>query len=304
MSPTLATGQYRFVLTWGETPLDLDSHLKTPVIEGHAYQSYYQNYGSASTPPYAILDIDDTDSFGPETTTIYDLKDGIYHYYIHNYSQTPDIITSHAVVQIYNETGLLHTLQVPTVGSGIYWDCFTMNGATGAISIINQIVANEPGGMPYLAPVLPKKPVSPSKRNIVSWNWNFGDGGTSTDQNPSHKYLNNGVYTVSLIVSDGTTNNTETKTNYISIGQAGTDDASWTGRVSIYPNPAKDILHVNSGLRIDAIGIYDMNGYLRLNQERGFNYNSIDLGGLPNGTYILRITTEKGQMQRKLNINR
>lgn len=304
MSPTLASGQYRFVLTWGETPLDLDSHLKTPVIEGNAYHIYYQNYGSASTPPYVILDIDDTDSYGPETTTIYDLKDGIYHYYIHNYSQSPDITTSHAVVQVYNENGLLHTLQVPTVGSGLYWDCFTMNGATGAISIINQIVANEPGGMPYLAPVLPKKPVSPSKRNIVSWNWNFGDGGTSTDQNPSHKYLNNGVYTVSLNVSDGTNNNTETKTNYISIGQAGTDEASWTEQVSIYPNPAKDILHVNSTLRIDAIAIFDMNGYQKVKQERGFTYNSIDLGGLPNGTYILRITTEKGQMQRKLNINR
>ncbi len=38
--------------------------------------------------------------------------------------------------------------------------------------------------------------------NIVSWLWNFGDGATSTDQNPSHTYVNAGSYTVSLKVSD------------------------------------------------------------------------------------------------------
>jgi PKD repeat protein len=43
---------------------------------------------------------------------------------------------------------------------------------------------------------------SDSDGNIVSWNWDFGDGSTSTDQNPSHEYLENGYYTVSLTVED------------------------------------------------------------------------------------------------------
>lgn len=34
----------------------------------------------------------------------------------------------------------------------------------------------------------------------VSWLWNFGDGSTSTQQNPSHTYIANGYYTVSLTV--------------------------------------------------------------------------------------------------------
>lgn len=34
----------------------------------------------------------------------------------------------------------------------------------------------------------------------VSWFWNFGDGGTSTQQNPSHTYITSGFYTVSLSV--------------------------------------------------------------------------------------------------------
>lgn len=38
--------------------------------------------------------------------------------------------------------------------------------------------------------------------NIVSWYWDFGDGGTSTLQNPSHTYGDNGIYTVTLTVTD------------------------------------------------------------------------------------------------------
>lgn len=43
--------------------------------------------------------------------------------------------------------------------------------------------------------------------NAVAWVWNFGDGATSAEQNPSHAYLSAGQYTVSLVVtnSDGCT---------------------------------------------------------------------------------------------------
>src|SRR5690625_3734946 len=37
---------------------------------------------------------------------------------------------------------------------------------------------------------------------ITQWNWNFGDGSTSSEQNPSHTYLQPGNYTVTLSVSD------------------------------------------------------------------------------------------------------
>lgn len=38
--------------------------------------------------------------------------------------------------------------------------------------------------------------------NIVSWAWDFGDGNTSTVQNPSHVFQNTGTYTVALTVTD------------------------------------------------------------------------------------------------------
>ncbi len=37
--------------------------------------------------------------------------------------------------------------------------------------------------------------------NIISWNWDFGDGSTSTQQNPSHQYTAPGTYTVTLTVT-------------------------------------------------------------------------------------------------------
>jgi PKD repeat protein len=38
--------------------------------------------------------------------------------------------------------------------------------------------------------------------SIVSWYWDFGDGTTSTDRNPTHKYSSEGNYTVTLTVTD------------------------------------------------------------------------------------------------------
>ena len=49
----------------------------------------------------------------------------------------------------------------------------------------------------------------------TSFDWEFGDGGTSTQQNPSHTYPNEGVYDVTLTVSDGTTSSTLIKQAYI-----------------------------------------------------------------------------------------
>ena len=38
--------------------------------------------------------------------------------------------------------------------------------------------------------------------NIVTWNWSFGDGSTSTITNPTHQYTDDGTYTVKLTVTD------------------------------------------------------------------------------------------------------
>ena len=43
---------------------------------------------------------------------------------------------------------------------------------------------------------------SPPGSTVTSWQWDFGDGGTSTQQNPSHIYANTGFYTVTLQITN------------------------------------------------------------------------------------------------------
>ena len=54
----------------------------------------------------------------------------------------------------------------------------------------------------------------------TGWSWNFGDGGTSTQQNPAHTYTTAGIYSVTLTASNGAGGGaTTTKTNYITVAQ-------------------------------------------------------------------------------------
>ncbi|EDM43935.1 hyalin repeat protein [unidentified eubacterium SCB49] len=51
---------------------------------------------------------------------------------------------------------------------------------------------------------------------IINWNWDFGDGGVSTDQNPSYIYDQPGLYTVTLsVTTDNGCQNTLTRNNYV-----------------------------------------------------------------------------------------
>ena len=53
----------------------------------------------------------------------------------------------------------------------------------------------------------------------TSWLWYFGDGTTSTEQNPTHSYSTIGTYTVQLTVENENGSDTEIKEDYITIEQ-------------------------------------------------------------------------------------
>ncbi len=59
--------------------------------------------------------------------------------------------------------------------------------------------------------------IDASTGNATAWAWDFGDGGTSTDQNPVHTYLTAGTYTVSLRATNADGSNTAAKTGYITV---------------------------------------------------------------------------------------
>ena len=87
MTPVLKEGEIRAVLTWGQFPLDLDSHLNGPSESGGRFHVYFENkdhyYNGLH---YVKLDVDDTDSYGPETTSVYIGSEGKYVFSVHDYS--------------------------------------------------------------------------------------------------------------------------------------------------------------------------------------------------------------------------
>ncbi len=142
MSPELAVGELRIVLTWGEKPADLDSYLWLP-------NSTYIYYDQPGNPATANLDLDDTNGNGPETITIAQQEDGTYTYAVYNYSvarngDTTPFSISGAVVRVYKGDQEINTFAVPTTGDGVWWYVFDLDGATGNITPVNTLSDTAP----------------------------------------------------------------------------------------------------------------------------------------------------------------
>ena len=73
-----------------------------------------------------------------------------------------------------------------------FCDSVFVSGASGATCNVSIGAQSNGGSSMYF---YPSQPTS----NITSYNWWFGDGGTSTLSNPTHTYANAGTYTVSLV---------------------------------------------------------------------------------------------------------
>lgn len=144
LSPQLGQGEMRIVLTWGQDPRDLDSHLWLP--SGQPYHVYYprSHRGSLTSWPWANLDVDDTSGYGPETVTIVQRYPGTYVYAVYLYSGSGSLATSGARVQVYGTGGLVREFQVPGSGSGRWWYVFDLDGASGGITARNYITMNCP----------------------------------------------------------------------------------------------------------------------------------------------------------------
>ena len=56
-----------------------------------------------------------------------------------------------------------------------------------------------------------------STGDITSWDWSFGNGGSSTLQNPTHTYTDSDQYTVALTVSGPEGTHSTTKASYITV---------------------------------------------------------------------------------------
>lgn len=146
-SPRLAEGEVRIVLTWGATPQDLDSHLFTPYDNVFGDNTYHIWYGNKQDAVGNNLDVDDTTGYGPETMTIPMLKNGLYKYYVADFTNCSDnnptsyeMSASGAMVNVYTSNGLTATFTVPANVSGVIWEVFEIRN--GAIVPIQRYYSN------------------------------------------------------------------------------------------------------------------------------------------------------------------
>ncbi len=92
---------------------------------------------------------------------------------------------------------------------------FTISGYVGAYS--QAPVSNFTG-----APLSGCSPLIVTFQDLSSgsptiWNWSFGNGNTSTIQNPTATYFTPGTYTVILTTTNASGSNTLTRTNYVTV---------------------------------------------------------------------------------------
>lgn len=147
-APTLYEGQYAIVLTWGEYPNDLDSHLFTTYnnVSNHIwYGKMYDSFNNS-------LDVDDTSSYGPETVTIDTLNPNSYYKYCvvdftdcaNDNLSSYDMSYSQATVNVYSSNGLVGTFHVPTNTPGVIWEVFEIrNGKLTPIQRYYDNVTNK-----------------------------------------------------------------------------------------------------------------------------------------------------------------
>lgn len=147
ITPILGENEYRIVLTWGDTPRDLDSHL-VGTIDG---QSYHVFYGDKSFEYNGVivaqLDWDDTSGYGPETVTLtWKENYGDCQYYVYDFTNrgnvgSMELSYSSAQVTVYKGNRLLGTYRVPIGQAGIRWDVFEINN--GALTYVNKIAGGK-----------------------------------------------------------------------------------------------------------------------------------------------------------------
>ena len=143
-----------------------------------------------------------------------------------------------------------------------------------------------------------------STGNPTSWVWNFGDGNSTTLQNPTHTYSSPGIYNVTLTLSDGATTDTETKTSFITVVSPvntqeniiACNNYSWNGNTYSFSGNYIDTLQTSFGCdSIVTLFLNINNGYN--SQENMTSCNNFLWNGInysQSGTYTDTLQTVNG----------
>jgi len=124
----------------------------------------------------------------------------------------------------------------------------------------------------------------------TSWLWDFGDGGSSTLQNPSHQYQAVGLFTVTL-----------TATN-----SCGSDQEVKTGFISVMEQPAQQCDDFNDGNLTGWTNISGTwtatGGYMKGNSKTTDTHITSPFGTFGAATVDVDVRMNAGQTQRKARV--
>ncbi|MBI5219421.1 MAG: M4 family metallopeptidase [Bacteroidia bacterium] len=140
-------------------------------------------------------------------------------------------------------------------------------------------------------------------QNATSCLWYFGDGDTSSLQNPQHLYNATGNYTVKLYA----TNSCGTDSSIITIQIASGIFDEDVYNVQVFPNPAKNKIYldfsgssVNQSILIRFVDITGREIVNKRNQTHGLVEFSV--GNISSGMYILEISGAAGTQRIRIEI--
>lgn len=140
--------------------------------------------------------------------------------------------------------------------------------------------------------------------NVDDYSWDFGDGNTSSLENPSHTYIpsaNNQDYTVTLVISNDCGSDTLTTT--VTIDGTSIRDLD-AGVLKMYPNPTQQTVTIDnqSKYMMKNIVITNVLGQQVMTVKAESNQQTIDVSKLTSGMYHVTIEFEEGKAYRKLDV--
>lgn len=107
------------------------------------------------------------------------------------------------VIEVNNpESGTWRTVIESTSNTDAIYGLYRLEMKEGVMPALRAYFTYSPQNPTALDEITFMDTSTATESTIISWSWDFGDGTTSTQQNPSHQYSNSGTYTVSLEITD------------------------------------------------------------------------------------------------------
>lgn len=135
-----------------------------------------------------------------------------------------------------------------------------------------------------------------STGTVTGWMWDFGDGNTSTQQNPTHTYANPGQYTICLTVDNNGCSDVSCTTTSVVVGV----EAAAIPGLQVAPNPYQGATQVRfftteaAHVRLEAFDVQGKWIGIVTDGMRNAGSQVIDFSaarwGAPAGVYLLRLT--------------